>query len=113
MIVAAIVLALLAIGVLGSLVISEGGLRTILSRNWPTVDGRIEEGEVYPVGARNRTIFRARLQYSYQVNGQYHRGNSSEDFYNEEDASEFVESRKGVAAQIKYSPKRPQFSILL
>lgn len=113
MTVAAIILGLLALGVSVSVVVSEGGLRTILSKNWPTTDAQIEGGETYPVQGRGGTIFRAKLHYSYQVNGQCHRGNAYEDFYNEEDASEFVDSRRGAAGQVKYSPRRPQFSILL
>jgi hypothetical protein len=108
-----IILGLAAVGIVGSLIVSEGGLRNILSRNWSVVDGTIDGGDVVPVQGRSGTMFRATVEYSYQIAGQVYTGTLSEDFLEEGAASDFVESRKGVAAQVKYSPRHPRFSILL
>lgn len=111
--VAVVILGLAAVGIVASLIVSEGGLRNILSRNWPVVDGTIDGGDVFPVQGRSGTMFRARVKYSYQIAGQFYTGTLSEDFYEASAASDFVESRKGAAAQVKYSPRHPRFSILL
>jgi len=88
-------------------------LRDGLSRNWPTAEGTIEGGDVYAVGAAGRKSFRTKLKYAYRVNDQVWAGTDTQDFDDEETASDYVKSRRGVAAQLKYNPRKPQRSFLL
>jgi hypothetical protein len=111
MIVAVSIMGILLIGVTASLVVSEGGLRTIVSRNWPTVQGTIEGGDVWVVGAQRKS-FRTKLKYTYSVNDQSWSGTDTQDFYDEQTASDYVESRRGASAEVRYNPRKPQHSIL-
>ena len=88
-------------------------LRNALSREWPIAAGKIEKGEVWPVQGRNKEMFRGRLKYTYEVDGQLCVGMDKQDFNDEQTASDYVESRKGVAAEVKYKPRKPGRSLLM
>jgi Protein of unknown function (DUF3592) len=47
------------------------------SKNWPTVSGTIEDGEVSVVRGRYGVLCTATLSYSYRVDGEYYGGSDS------------------------------------
>lgn len=87
-------------------------LRNVGSKNWPTASGTIAGGDISVVGAANK-MFRCTLTYSYEVNGQIWAGRDVQDFYDEQTASDYAESRKGVSAEVRYNPRKPKSSVLL
>ena len=96
-----------------SVAVSPQGLRDALSRNWPIAAGKIEDGEVWTVQGRNKEMFRSRLKYTYEADGQLWVGTDKQDFDAEETASDYIESRKGMAAEVKYDPRKPERSLLM
>lgn len=88
-------------------------LRNVKSRNWPTASGTITGGEMYAVQGRSGKMFRCTLTSSYEVNGEFWAGRYAQDFYDEQTASDYAESRKGVSAEVRYNPRKPKSSVLL
>ena len=83
------------------------------SRNWPTVSGTIEAGDVSVVRGRYGELFTATLSYSYRVDGQYFGGCDSKTFSNDEDdAWDYVNSQKGSGALVAYNPHKHEMSAL-
>ena len=87
-------------------------LRNVKSKNWPTASGTITGGDVEAFQAEGAKMFRCTLTYSYEVNGEFWAGSDAQDFYDEQTAMDYVESRKGVAAEVRYNPRKPKSSVL-
>jgi len=88
-------------------------LRNVRSKSWPTASGTITGGDIYAVGRTGNKAFRCTLSYSFQVNGESWAGRDTQDFYDEQTASDYAESRKGVSAEVRYNPRKPKSSVLL
>jgi hypothetical protein len=98
---------------LASVAVAPQVLRDALSRDWPIASGKIENGEIWAVQGRNKEMFRSRLKYTYEVDGRLWVGMDKQDFNDEQTASDYIESRKGMAAEVKYYPRKPERSLLM
>lgn len=80
-------------------------LRKFTSSSWSTALATIEGGDVSRLQSSHGGVATCTLNYSYQVNGDYYGGTHSQQFFDEQAAYDFIDSRKGKAAQIKYNPR--------
>lgn len=99
--------------IVASFAISPRWLRERLSRNWPVAPATVEGTEVFTVQGRTGRMFRCTLQYSYRVDGQSFGGRDTQDFDDNESASDYAESRKGVVVQVRFNPRKPKNSVLI
>ncbi len=99
--------------VIASLKLWPQWLRKRTSGNWPAAMGTIEGGEVSALRSSKGEVATCNLNYSYRINGEYYGGVYSQQFFDEQAAYDFIDSRKGKAAQIKYNPHEPGISVLI
>jgi hypothetical protein len=101
------------VGTLASIRLWPQWFLVLRSRNWPTVSGTIEAGDVSVVRGRNGELFTAILSYSYRVDGQYYGGCDSKTFSNDENGAwDSVNSQKGSSALVAYNPHKHEMSVL-
>jgi hypothetical protein len=86
------------------------------SRDWPTIQGRVESGSI----TQNReedlwylvSFYTGEIGYSYSVEGTYYAGHLTKTFFREDSARRFVERLKGRDVIVRYRPKSPRISRL-
>ena len=101
------------IGSLASFNIWPHWFLRLRARNWPTVSGTVESGEVSVSRGRYGELFTATLSYSYRVDEQYYGGSDSKVFNNDEKGAwDYVTSQKEAPALVTYNPKNPETSVL-
>jgi hypothetical protein len=87
-------------------------LRSLLSANWPVAFGTIEDGNVSVVRSERGELAVCTLNYSYSVEGSYYGGNYLQRFSDEQAAYDYISSKRGKSAQVRYNPRNPQTSVL-
>ena len=80
-----------------------------LAQDWPSVDGRVDYGQVTPSSNGNRSV--ATLTYDYFIE-EYHSGTYTLEFSSQKDAEEFVSQIKGTRVPVRYNPAKPDESVL-
>ncbi len=113
----AVLLILLAIGLLLSIRQWPEWWRRARSGSWPTTPAIIESGEVSTVRhirrySRADEIATAQLAYSYQLDGTYYSGYHTETFNDEQKAWLYVDALKGKSVSVSYNPRNPAVSVL-
>ena len=83
-------------------------LRRQTARNWPMTYGSVELGISTDVD--NRWI--ADLSYSYKAGTEFYSGRIVLRAKNEEDADEIIRRWNGQTLVVRYSPTRPELSVI-
>jgi hypothetical protein len=84
------------------------------SRNWPTVPGTVQKGEILRSGATKILYvpFRSLLGYAYQVNGQPYWGLFALIAEDRETAEKLQVHADGRLVTVRYNPRSPEVSLL-
>jgi hypothetical protein len=110
-------LVILALATLGLIfLVREVGhqMTLIRSRNWPSVEGYVQKGEVLHSGATKfvQLPFRSLLGYRYSVNGESYWGIFVLPAEDMEVAERLQKQTEGKPLAVKYNPRNPSVSIL-
>ena len=82
------------------------------AQGWPTIQGRVGAATVFSQ-AGIIPSHRARVAYTYIVNGEYYSGFYEKAFLRKSSAESFATGLKGQMAFVRYEPSLPQRSTLL
>jgi hypothetical protein len=82
--------------------------------SWPTLQATVEQVLVRSYPGRAGTIYRAEINYSYRVNGDYYAGHYTGDLFSSEaEVDDLVEHfPKGTIVQVHVHPRKPELSVL-
>ena len=80
--------------------------------SWPRADGSITGGGVKVIHGWILDYAVGHLDYSYRVSGEYYAGGITRQYADEQAAWEFVDTRRGRNAMIRYRDDKPQISVL-
>jgi hypothetical protein len=86
--------------------------RRLFSANWPITPGTIENGTVSVIRGERGEVAVCTLNYSYCVEGSYYGGSYLQQFSDEQAAYDYISSKAGKSAQVRYNPRDPQSSVL-
>jgi hypothetical protein len=98
-------------GVIGFVALRRWRKRRLenLGQAWPSVDGRLHDGQLDPCGPGDHCV--ANFSYDYYV-GEYRAGTYTQAFPSEDSASAFIEAMKDKKVLIHYNPLQPDDSVL-
>lgn len=88
-------------------------IRNLSSDTWPTALGTIENGTVSVIHSGRGEVALCTLNYSYSIDGTYYGGSYLQQFSDEQAAYDYIGSKTGKAAQVKYNPRKPGASVLM
>ena len=88
-------------------------LRKRSARNWPSVPGKIQFGEVVGSPNGHKTAWTVDLSYSYVVDCQYYAGKYQIKARSEDHAHEMAQTLKDQVISVRYSSKDPATSVVL
>jgi hypothetical protein len=80
--------------------------------SWPNIEGRVESGEVTVVRGKSGESATATISYSYHAEGEYYAGYHVAHFGDEQKAWDYVGAMKGRTVQVRYHPRKPEYSVL-
>jgi|SRR5579862_9062785 len=89
-------------------------LKLFRSRNWPTVRGTVQKGEILQGGATTFLYVpcRSLLGYSYTIDGSPYFGFFAFIAQDRETAEKLQKEAEGQAVTVRYNPKSPAESLL-
>lgn len=84
------------------------------SRNWPSIQGTVQKGEILQSGATRflKVPFRSLLGYAYTVDGRPYWGLFVLIAEDRETAEKLQKQTEGMAVRLRYNPESPSESLL-